>query len=231
VTNKRRAAGVLLGATLAAAGCGSVPGYAHGVAASVPAASPRPYGTADTAFGLDLMGAWCRPSPQSNKVFSPSSLASGLGMAYLGAKGSTAETMAAVLHLPATGGSALEAGLHARSVALRRLDGPGVTALASDQVWTDPSVRTLPSYLNRVATAYGADVAKVPLLSDSPAAARQINAAIAAATRGKIPQLFAGNTLGVAPLLGWVLPLEPWPPGQARPQGVTTSGPAPATRR
>ena len=205
MTNKRWGAGVLLGATLAAAGCGSAPVYAHGVTASVPAASPRPYGTADTAFGLDLMGAWCRPSPQFNRVFSPSSLASGLGMAYLGARGSTAKTMAAVLHLPAAEGRALESGLHARSAALHDLNGPGVTVLDSDQVWTDPSLQTLPSYLNSVATAYGASVAKVPLLKNSPAAARQINAAIAAATRGKIPQLFAGNTLGAAPLLGWVL--------------------------
>jgi serpin B len=203
--NKRWGAGVLLGATLAAAGCGSAPVYAHGVAASVPAASPRPYGTADTAFGLDLMGAWCRPSPQFNRVFSPSSLASGLGMAYLGAGGSTAKTMAAVLHLPAAEGRALESGLHARLAALHDLNGPGVTVLDSDQVWTDPSLQTLPSYLNSVATAYGASVAKVPLLKNSPAAARQINSAIAAATRGKIPQLFAGNTLGAAPLLGWVL--------------------------
>lgn len=195
---------MLLGATLAAVGCGSAPGYAHGVVANVPAASPRPYGAADTAFGLDLLGAWCRPSPQSNRLFSPSSLASGLGLAFLGARGSTAQTMAAVLHLPATG-PALEAGLHARSVALHDLDGPGVTVLDSDQVWTDPSLRTLPSYLNSVAIAYGASVAKVPLLSNSPAAARQINAAIATATRGKIPQLFAGNTLGAAPVLGWVL--------------------------
>ncbi len=203
--NKPWAAGMLLGATLAAVGCGSAPVYAHGVAAGVPTASPRPYGAADTAFGLDLLGAWCRPSPQSNRLFSPSSLASGLGMAYLGARGSTAKAMAAVLHLPTTSGPVLEAGLHARSVALHDLTGPGVTVLDSDQVWTDPSLRTLPSYLNSVATAYGAGVAKVSLLNNSPAAARQINAAIATATRGKIPQLFAGNTLGAAPVLGWVL--------------------------
>ena len=197
---------MLLGATLAAVGCGSAPVYAHGAGASVPGASARPYGAADTAFGLDLLGAWCRPSPQSNRLFSPSSLASGLGIAYLGARDSTAKAMAAVLHLPATGGPVLEAGLHARSVALRDLTGPGVTVLDSDQVWTDPSLRTLPSYLNSVATAYGASVAKVPLLNNSPAAARQINAAIATATRGKIPQLFAGNTLGAAPSSAGCLP-------------------------
>ena len=69
---------------------------------------PRPYGAADTAFGLDVLSAWCRADPQANLVLSPSSLASGLGMAYLGARGGTARAMAGVLHLPATGGQQLE---------------------------------------------------------------------------------------------------------------------------
>ena len=95
---------------------------------------PRPYGAADTAFGLDVLSTWCRADPQANLVLSPSSLASGLGMAYLGARGGTARAMADVLHLPPTAGQALEAGLQARSAALRHLSGPGVTLNASDQV-------------------------------------------------------------------------------------------------
>ena len=104
---------------------------AHGVALREPLVSPRPYGAADTAFGLDALGAWCRADPQANLVLSPSSLASGLGMAYLGARGATARAMDGVLHLPAASGQALEAGLQARSAALRGLDGPGVTVNAA----------------------------------------------------------------------------------------------------
>src|ERR1700728_3569734 len=105
-------------AAVLAAGCGAAPAArpqpppaSHGVAASE-LASPRAYGAADTAFGLDLLGAWCAAEPTANIVFSPESLASGLGMAYLGARGSTAQAMAGVLHLPSTG-TALEAGLSA----------------------------------------------------------------------------------------------------------------------
>ena len=87
--------------------------------------SPRPYGAADTAFGMDVLGAWCRADPDGNVVLSPTSLATSLGMAYLGARGGTAKAMAAVLHLPAATGQRLEAGLQARSAALRGLDGPG----------------------------------------------------------------------------------------------------------
>jgi serpin B len=107
-----------------------------------------------------------------------------------------------VLDLPATGGQALEAGLQARSAALRNLDGPGVTLAASDQVWADPTLKTQRSYLNAVATGYDAGVAQAPLLSNPDRAAQQINQAIAAATRGQIPQLLSPGSLNG---IGWVL--------------------------
>jgi serine protease inhibitor len=173
----------------------------RGVTADEPSADPRPYGAADTAFGLDLLRAWCGQDPDASFVVSPESLASGLGMAYLGARGSTAQAMAGVLHLPPAG-PALEAGLHARSAALRSLDQPGVTLASSDQLWADPTLPTRPGYLNALASSYGAGVRQVPLLSNAPAAAQQIDAAIAAATRGHIPQLLTPAELGGS---GWVL--------------------------
>jgi serpin B len=201
----RIAAGLVLAVALA--GCGATspqprPVIAHGVAVREPLVSPRPYGAADTAFGLGALGAWCRADPQANLVLSPSSLASGLGMAYLGARGATARAMDGVLHLPAASGPALAAGLQARSTALRGLDGPGVTVNASDQVWADPSLTTLRSYLNAVATGYGAGVAQVPLLHSPDQAAQQIDRAIATATHGLIPQLLAPGSLRD---IGWVL--------------------------
>jgi serine protease inhibitor len=228
---------VALALALVLAGCGSAqpvssapaPIMARGVAAREPMASPRPYGAADTAFGLSVLAAWCRADPQANLVLSPSSLASGLGMAYLGARGATAQAMARVLHLPVAGGPSLEAGLQARSAALRSLDSPGVTLAASDQVWTDPSLTTLRSYLNAVATGYDAGVARVPLRSNPDRAAQQINAAIAAATRGQIPQLLAPGSLNG---IGWVLTdalylkaawATPFQASQTRPGPFTTA--------
>jgi serine protease inhibitor len=206
VKNELRAAAGVVVAALLIAGCGSgavaPPVTAHGVAIREPLADPRPYGAADTAFGLDVLNAWCQADPRANLVLSPSSLASGLGMAYLGARGGTAQAMARVLDLPATGGQALEAGLQARSAALRNLDGPGVTLAASDQVWADPTLKTQRSYLNAVATGYDAGVAQAPLLSNPDRAAQQINQAIAAATRGQIPQLLSPGSLNG---IGWVL--------------------------
>jgi serine protease inhibitor len=199
------AVGALLAAVLITS-CGSnpvpPPVMAHGVAAREPLTDPRPYGAADTTFGLDVLGAWCRTDPRANLVLSPSSLASGLGMAYLGARGSTAQAMAGVLHLPVAGGQALEAGLQARSAALRGLNGPGVTLAASDQVWADPTLATERSYLNAVATGYDAGVAQVPLLRSPEQARQQINQAIANATKGQIPQLLQPGSLTD---IGWVL--------------------------
>jgi serine protease inhibitor len=214
-------AAIAVAAGLALAGCGSGSGsgpgarggpsaspyavagvtMAHGVATREAAVSPRPLGAADTAFGLSVLGAWCRENPRANLVLSPSSLASGLGMAYLGAGSGTARAMARVLHLPATGPQ-LAAQLQARSAALRSLDRPGVTVASSDQVWTDPSLVTRGSYLNAVATGYRAGVARVPLLSDPGRAAQQIGQAIATATRGHIPRLLRADALHD---IGWVL--------------------------
>jgi serine protease inhibitor len=210
-TSARIAAGAAAAALLAAA-CGSVaapqtasPGgesAVMGTAAREPAADPRPYGAADTSFGLSVLGAWCREDPQANLVLSPASLATGLGMAYLGARAGTAQVMARVLHVPAAGSPALEAGLHARSAALRGLDGPGVTVAESDQLWTDPSLRTTAGYLDAIASSYGAGLMRVPLLTDPGFAASRIDAAIAAATRGHIPQLLTSRDLNGS---GWVL--------------------------
>jgi serine protease inhibitor len=198
---------VVLAAMLAACtGTGSspvtAPTVARGVAYTEPAASPAPYGAADTAFGLDVLRTWCQADPGASLVFSPAVLASALGMAYLGAKGPTATAMAAVLHLPAQSRAALLAGLAARLAALRAANGAGVTLAASDFAWADPSLPPLKSYLDDVATGYDAGVGEAPFQADPQRAASQVNQAISQDTRGQIPQLL---TPGLVAGIGWVL--------------------------
>jgi serpin B len=227
----RVTAGVAVVAVLA--GCASAQAVApltvsRGVAAAEPAVSAAPYGPGDTAFGLNVLGAWCRSDPQGNLVLSPASLATGLGMAYLGARGSTAQAMAKVLHLPAAG-SALLAGLRARTQALAGLDGPGVTLAQSNQVWADPSLPTLRTYLNALATAYAGGVTQVPTLTDPSQAAQQIDQAVSAATDGQIPKLVSP---GMLTGMGWVLTSAlylkavwamPFTPSQTSPGQFTTA--------
>jgi serpin B len=182
------------------------------------------------------MRAWCAENPGQNLVFSPSTLASALGMAYLGARGATGTAMARVLDLPAaTSRSALEAELQARMTALGSLDGPGVTLAASDQVWADPTLSTLRSYLNAVATGYHAGVAQAPFSTDPAKAAAEINQAISAATDGHISQLVNASTLDG---IGWVLTsalyldakwATPFDPGQTQLGPFLPSGAKPVT--
>lgn len=174
----------------------------RGTVSPEPAVDPRPFGKADTAFGLDVLRAWCGARPDANLVFSPSTLSSALGLAYLGARGTTATAIARVLHLPVTAPGPLAAGLRSRAKGLAGASGPGVTLSASDQVWADPSLRPLRGYLNAAATGYDAGLNLVPLLTDPASAAARINAAVSARTRGHIPRIVTPAMLDGT---GWVL--------------------------
>jgi serpin B len=241
-----RAGLAMLALAIVASGCASAttersaappgPVAVRGVAAVEPAADPRPLGAADTAFGLDLLRAWCTQYPRQNLVFSPSTLASALGMAYLGARGSTARVMADVLHLPASGPS-LAAELQARTKALGALEAPGITLAASDNVWADPTLSLLHGYLNAVATGYGAGVTPAPFSTDPQGAAEEINRSISQTTHGHITQLVSPEMLTQ---VGWVLTsalymnaawAQPFDPGRTLPAPFTPAGGRPVTAK
>jgi serine protease inhibitor len=192
------------------------------------AATLQDYGRADTAFGMDVLGAVCRSQPGANLVLSPASLASGLGMAYLGARGATAAAMSQVLHLPATSTSALVAGLRARAELLGSLNRPGVTFTVSNRIWADPSVVTNSGYLAQLRAGYGAQMAHVPLLAKPESARQTINATVAADTAGHIGALMPPGSLNQ---VAWVLTdalylkaawLSPFDPAQTQPGPFTT---------
>jgi serpin B len=163
----------------------------------------RALGAGDTALGLDLVAADCRAQPGGNVVLSPVSVASGLGLAYLGARGATAAVMAKVMHLPAATSGFLEAGLRARFDLLASLGRPGVVFRQSNRIWADRSLPLKPAYIAALRAAGAGSPARVPLLSNPDLARRDINAAIAADTRGHISGLLPpGSLRGPA---GWML--------------------------
>ena len=164
----------------------------------------RQYGRGDTAFGLDLLAALCRDQPGGNVLLSPVSVATGLGMAYLGARGATATAMARVLHLPLpTSGPGLVSGLRARAALLASLDRPGVTFTTSNRIFADAALVTNPAFIAALKTSYQAGLRHVPLLSEPETTRRIINATIAADTAGHIRQLLPPGSLGGR--TGWVL--------------------------
>ncbi|GAA2589893.1 serpin family protein [Actinomadura fulvescens] len=185
------------------AACGSQSqdaGTVRGVVAKVPAADPRPYADADSAFGLRLLKTWCGDDPAANVVLSPSSLASGLGMVHLGARGQTAAAMAGTLALPA--GDPVP-GLHARNQAFKGLGGKNVTFTTTDQVWSDRRYKPDQAYLDQVATAYDAGLKLLDITGDPEGARKTINEAVKKATGGQIGDLLPSGTVGKD--TGWVL--------------------------
>jgi serpin B len=163
----------------------------------------RALSSGDTAFGLGLLSAVCHAGQGQNVVLSPLSVTSGLGLAYLGAKGRTAAEMAAVMHLPGGTPSALNAELRDRNELLGTLDRPGVTFSQTNRIWADPKLITKPSYVAALHSAYQTTLTHVPLLTDPAQATRTINAAVARATRGHIPHLLPAGAIDGS--IGWVL--------------------------
>jgi serpin B len=116
---KPRALAIMAAVALGIAGCGTAtaakPPLAANPVGHVPGVSPRLYGAADMTFGLGVLGAWCQGQPSANIVFSPASLATGLGLAYLGARWATpfsASQTAAGRFSAASGGTATARFMH-----------------------------------------------------------------------------------------------------------------------
>lgn len=194
-------------ATAAAAGCAASPPAARThphpvVLTASQVATLQAYSAGDTAFGFDVLGRLCRQSPGDNVALSPVSLATGLGMAWLGARGATAAAIATVLHLPA-GGPGLVDGLRARWAMLGSLNRPGIEFSASNRVWADPSLPTSRRFAADLRQAYAAPLQHVPLQAQPAQARLAINAAVARETRGHIPHLLAAGS--ITRQIGWVL--------------------------
>jgi serpin B len=199
---------LVTGAALLAAGCSA--GSAHQaqpgpvVLTGSQVGTLRLLGQGDTAFGLHLLSRLCRDQPGGNVVLSPVSLATGLGMAYLGARGATAAAMARVLRLPSpASGAGLVSGLRARAALLGSLNRPGITFTTSNRIWADPSLVTKPAFAAALRASYQAGLRHVPLLSSPDTARRVINASVAADTAGHIRDLLPSGSLGQ--VTGWVL--------------------------
>jgi serpin B len=163
----------------------------------------RTLGRADIGFGLNVLSALCQRQPGTNVVISPVSLATGLGMAYLGARGATAAAMARVLHVDAAG-PGLIAALRARRLLLASLNRRGISFAESNRLWADPSLPASASFAVALHESYGAPVTRVPLLSAPDRARARINSAVAAETHGHIRNLLPAGAIP-AQSTGWVL--------------------------
>jgi serine protease inhibitor len=130
------------------------------------------------------------PGQSGNLFLSPFSISTALAMSYSGARGQTAEQMAAVLHLPSeqgkthSGFGVLIKELHFGSEA------GGYQLNMANGLWGQKGYAFLQSFTDTLRADYGADVNEVDFVHQAEEARAALNAWVEHRTQGKIKDLF-----------------------------------------
>lgn len=155
----------------------------------------------NNAFAWDLYAAL--QAEDGNLFFSPYSISTALAMTYAGARGKTAQEMAAVLHFPEN-----QEKLHPAFAALAHhveqlniawkgspgkgttgsLDGPLVLCIAN-ALWPDKALMLLEPFVTTNKTYYGANLFQVDFVGALEASRQQINQWVFEKTAEKIAEL------------------------------------------
>jgi serpin B len=157
---------------------------------NVPAADQEELVWGDTAFAMDLYDQL--RSTEGNLFYSPYSISLALAMTYAGARGQTADQMAAALHfnLP-------QDRLHPAFNALDQALAGGATSGAEEKfqlnvvnsLWGQKDWTFLQAYLDLLAENYGAGMRLMDYKSDPEKARQAINDWVAGQTKDKIKDL------------------------------------------
>jgi serpin B len=153
----------------------------------------------NNAFAIDLYHQLC-DSPGS-LFFSPLSISLALAMTYAGARGHTAQEMAATLHLPPQ-----QANLHSTFSVLRQQllsGGQGLDYQLSlaNRLWGRSELPFLPDFLGTTRDFYGAELAQLDFASDPDLCRRVINDWTAEQTSQKIQELIGPGLINQATAL------------------------------
>jgi len=145
------------------------------------------------AFAVDLYGRLAAKS--GNLFFSPESIEVALALAYAGARGTTAEQMAKVLHFPANDETPLkELGASLAELNAEKTARDYQLSLANS-IWAQKGETFLPAFLDLLKTDFGATPAEVDYEHDAEGARRTINAWVEEKTHDKIKDLIARGVL------------------------------------
>ncbi len=148
----------------------------------------------DSALGLDLFGVVARGE---NVMISPYSIATALSMLYPGARGSTAEEIAAVLHLEVdddtlhAARSFIEESLAAVPPPRDDDEREPFTIRPANSAWGQGGFPFTPDYLEVLATAYGAGLRVVDFRADPDGSRELINEWVEETTEDRIKDLIA----------------------------------------
>ena len=154
----------------------------------------------DTALGLDLLRV---TAGDENVMLSPYSIATALSMLYPGASGETAEEIAAVLHLEVSD-EALHEVRNAIDLALSAPPPPQqeedtrvpFTIRPANSAWGQGGYPFLDTYLEVLATQYGAGLRLVDFINNPEGATDTINSWVEEATEDRIKDLIPENAIG-----------------------------------
>ncbi len=154
-----------------------------------PTDDPVPYlGRANTDFSLELFKTIAAEEPGENIFVSPASISLALAMTLNGAKGETAEKMAAVLGMQ---DMTLEEVNDAYFSLLKLLtqNDPGVELSIANSLWSRKGVDFFDDFLDRTRQYYDAEVTSLDF--NLPDAADIINSWVEEHTNGKITDLIS----------------------------------------
>ena len=135
---------------------------------------------------------------EGNLFLSPYSISTALAMTYAGARGETADQMAKVLCLPASGEAvhgaygALQKDLNAAG------EGGAFELVVANRLWGQKGFAFLPDFLALLEARYGAGLEPLDFAAATEAARQTINAWIEKQTRDKIKDLIKPGVLDAA---------------------------------
>jgi serpin B len=125
-------------------------------------------------------------SGRGDIVMSPASVSTAFGLAYAGAKGRTAEEIAAVLHYPAVGDFHSSFGALLRTMDLHQ---NGRTLSVNNAIWLQQGLKVRPEYIALVDRDYRAGLQWVDYKTDPNAARNRINRWVESKTNDRIRNL------------------------------------------
>jgi serpin B len=235
-------AGVLGTGTLTA--CGSTKGVVgSGDAAQIDV--ERVAMSTDRTAGATMFGAFAGSllgevlkRETGNVIFSPWSITAAMAMNRAGAAGKTAAQIDEAMHVPTDPAGFLDAAVNTGSQLLdlrnEKVETPvrsGEVALRSaNSAWARPDVKWKQSYLETLASHYGAGVRLTDFGGDPEGSRERINAWVAENTEDRIKDLVpqgAINTLTALAVVNAVYVKAPWAeefqPGVTKPGPFTTA--------
>ena len=154
-----------------------------------------PDGAGNNLFAFDLYRRLAADPAHAggNLFFSPYSISSALAITYEGARGTTADEIGAVLHLPTNdtlrreGFAAIDAGLNCES--------GNYTLRTANALWAEETHSFLPEYIETAARWYGANATSLDFINNPEGSRETINRWVEVKTEEKIRDLLPPGSI------------------------------------